>query len=95
MSDVPDNLTPAEYARYRRCSLRTLDRERAEGRGCPYARLGGRILYRRTDIEKYLAANINGGRINPSPELGLAQTRERGGRRRRNSEPVSGDGVMP
>ena len=30
-----DLLTPQEYARYRRCSVRTLDRERAEGRGCP------------------------------------------------------------
>ena len=29
-----DLLTPPEYARYRRCSVRTLDRERADGVGC-------------------------------------------------------------
>jgi Helix-turn-helix domain len=53
-------LTPAEYARYRRCSLRTLDRERANGDGCPYVRLGSRILYRRTDIDRYIEAHVRG-----------------------------------
>ena len=51
-------LTPQEYARYRRCSLRTLDRERSEGKGCPYVRLGARILYRRSDIERYIEAHV-------------------------------------
>ena len=46
-------LTPQEYARYRRCSLRTLDRERALGTGCPYVKIGARILYRRSDIERF------------------------------------------
>ena len=55
-----DLLTAQEYARYRRCSLRTLDRERAEGRGCPFVRLGARILYRRSDIEKYIAKHVHG-----------------------------------
>ena len=53
MSDIK-LLTTAEYARLRRCSLRTLDRERATGSGCPYVRLGGRIFYRRSDIERYI-----------------------------------------
>jgi hypothetical protein len=53
-------LTPQEYARYRRCSVRTLDRERAVGCGCPYVKLGARILYRQSDIERFLAANIRG-----------------------------------
>jgi hypothetical protein len=51
-------LTPPEYARQRRCSLRTLDRERATGTGCPYVRLGARILYRRADIERYIDAHV-------------------------------------
>jgi hypothetical protein len=55
-----DLLTPQEYARYRRCSLRTLDRERADGRGCPYVRLGARVLYRRADIERYVEAHVRG-----------------------------------
>jgi excisionase family DNA binding protein len=54
-------LTPQEYAEYRRCSLRTLDRERADGRGCPYVRLGARILYRRSDIDRYMEAHLRGG----------------------------------
>ena len=61
MTDT-DLLTPQEYARYRRCSLRTLDRERAEGRGRPYVRLGRRILYRRADIERHMVAHLRGAR---------------------------------
>lgn len=53
MPDI-ELLTTAEYARLRRCSLRTLDRERANRSGCPYLRLGGRIFYRRSDIELYI-----------------------------------------
>jgi hypothetical protein len=53
-------LTSTEYARLRRCSLRTLDRERAEGRGCPYVRLGARIFYRRGDIEHYIETHVRG-----------------------------------
>jgi hypothetical protein len=56
-----DLLTPPEYARYRRCSVRTLDRERADGVGCPYIRLGSRILYRRVDIDCYLDAHLRAG----------------------------------
>jgi hypothetical protein len=55
-----DLMTPAEFARYRRCSLRTLDRERATGRGCPYVRLGARVLYRRADAERYIEQNVRG-----------------------------------
>jgi hypothetical protein len=57
--------TPREYALFRRCSVRTLDRERAEGRGCPYIRVGSRILYRRVEIEKFLDACVKGvnGRV--------------------------------
>ena len=55
-----DLMTPAEFARYRRCSPRTLDRERATGRGCPYVRLGVRILYRRADAERYIEQNVRG-----------------------------------
>jgi hypothetical protein len=59
MSDIK-LLTTAEYARLRRCSLRTLDRERATGSGCPYVRLGGRIFYRWGDIERYIETLVRG-----------------------------------
>ena len=63
-------LTPQEYAEYRRCAVRTLDRERAEGRGCPYVRLGARILYRRADIDRYMEAHVRGGDITPPRRRG-------------------------
>jgi hypothetical protein len=55
-----DLLTPRECAQYRRCSVRKLDRERAEGRGCPYVRIDSRIFYRRTDVDRFVAAHVRG-----------------------------------
>jgi hypothetical protein len=49
--------TEREYARYRRCSTRTIERERANGTGCAYIRIGARILYRRADIERFIDAH--------------------------------------
>jgi hypothetical protein len=45
----------------RRCSVRKLDRERADGRGCPYVRIDGRIFYRRSDLVAFIAAHVRGG----------------------------------
>jgi hypothetical protein len=86
MTTETDLVTPKEYAHYRRCSVRTLDRERAEGRGCPYLRLGGRILYRRADIERHLAENVHRNGTIPASELGPVHTGERAyrGRARRS-----------
>jgi len=55
---IPELLTTDEYARVSRRSPRTIERERSTGTGCPYVRLGGRILYRRSDIERYIEKNI-------------------------------------
>ena len=49
-----DLLTTREAAELRRRSVRTLERERTEGRGPIYIIDGGKILYRRRDIEAYL-----------------------------------------
>jgi hypothetical protein len=51
-------LTPKECAAYRRCSVRKLDRERAEGRGCPYIRIDSRILYRRADVDRFIESHL-------------------------------------
>jgi hypothetical protein len=59
MSDT-ELLTTDEYARASRRSSRTIERERSIGTGCPYVRLGGRILYRRSDIERHIEKNIRG-----------------------------------
>src|SRR5215472_10748525 len=50
-------LTSRECAAWRRCSVRKLDRERAEGRGCPYVRIDGRVFYRRADVERFIEAH--------------------------------------
>jgi hypothetical protein len=50
-------LTQREYAEYRRCSIRTIERERAIGEGCPYVRMGARILYRLADVDCFIDAH--------------------------------------
>ena len=54
-------LTQREYAEYRRCSVRTIERERAIGTGCPYVRIGARILYRPADVNRFVVAHRIGG----------------------------------
>ena len=54
-------LTPKEAANYRRCSIRKQDRERAEGRGPAYIRIDGRLFYRRSDLDRFIAAHIRSG----------------------------------
>ena len=58
--DIPSEtlLTARETARLLRCSLRTLDRERADGLGCPFVKIGGRIRYRRADVEAFVEAHV-------------------------------------
>jgi hypothetical protein len=57
---LPELLTPRECAALRRCSVRTLDRERADGRGCPYVRIDNRIFYRRQDLDQFIATHVRG-----------------------------------
>jgi hypothetical protein len=59
-SIFPELLTPRECAALRRCSVRKLDRERADGRGCPYVRIDGRIFYRRQDVDQFIAEHVRG-----------------------------------
>src|SRR5262249_23822900 len=68
-------LTARETARYLRCSLRTLDRERADGRGCPFIRIGGRIRYRRADVEAFVAAHVRGNAARAVLSSDTAQSR--------------------
>jgi hypothetical protein len=60
-------LTQREYAEYRRCSIRTIERERAVGTGCPYVRIGARILYRLADVDRFVNAHRIGGSNLPNP----------------------------
>ena len=74
-------LTALETARLLRYSLRTLDRERAEGRGCPFVRMGGRIRYRRADVEAFVAAHVRGNASEAKSISDTAQVRRRTARR--------------
>jgi hypothetical protein len=80
--------TPKECAEYRRCSVRKLDRERADGRGCPYVRIDGRIFYRRADIDRFIAAHVRGG------DLGGAGAAIEPVSRPRTMPPRSADSAM-
>jgi hypothetical protein len=71
-------LTAPEAARLLRCSLRTLDRERADGRGCPFVRINGRIRYRRVDIESFIVAHLRSHHSEPLPTPATAAERRRG-----------------
>lgn len=57
MDDPNDLLTAEEYALLTRRSVRTIHRELASGGGCRATKLGRRILFRRSDIQKHLDAN--------------------------------------
>jgi len=49
----------AETAALLRLSKRTLEKYRMTGAGGPpFVRIGGRVIYRRADLEIWLAANI-------------------------------------
>ena len=59
MTDRPiRHLNQVELARRWALSHRTLERWRWEGNGPRYLKVGGRVLYRLTDIEAYEAAQF-------------------------------------
>jgi len=77
--------TPKECAEYRRCSVRKLDRERAEGRGCAYIRIDGRIFYRRGDVDRFIGAHVCGP---ANSDIAVESLTVRSGRRRKHLEAV-------
>jgi hypothetical protein len=57
MEDVEELLTGQEYARLRRCSVRTIERERGTGCGAKYIKLGRAVRYRRHDVLDFIERN--------------------------------------
>jgi hypothetical protein len=47
-------LTQREYAEIRRCSERTIERERTTGTGCRYIQIGKLVRYKRSHIAEFL-----------------------------------------
>jgi hypothetical protein len=87
--DETDLFTPQEFAHYRRCSVRTLDRERADGRGCPYVKIGARVLYRHADIDRFVAAHLRGGDRGGVADIELQPRRRSRPTKRREAEAVT------
>ncbi len=46
-------------------SPRTLEQWRGQGRGPRYLKLGGRVIYRLSDVEAFEAANLHANSIGP------------------------------
>jgi hypothetical protein len=60
MENLDELLTTAEYARERKSSERTIERERTSGTGCKYVKLGRSVRYRRRDILEFIARHVRG-----------------------------------
>lgn len=56
---LPARMSEADLAAHWGFSRRTLQRWRATGRGPVWMTLGGRILYRRSDIRAFEAAQLH------------------------------------
>jgi excisionase family DNA binding protein len=55
MPHISDLLTPDEAAACLRCAKQTLARWRCEGGGPAYVKMGARVLYRRADLDAWVA----------------------------------------
>jgi hypothetical protein len=53
-----DLLTEGEAAQLRRQSMRTLQAQRLRGDGCPFVKLGRSVRYRRSDVLRFIEANV-------------------------------------
>jgi hypothetical protein len=66
--DPPDFLlTQREYANLRRCSERTIERERAWGTGCRYIKIGRSVRYKRTDVLDFIETHVRHSTSEPTP----------------------------
>ena len=54
IQNIPEFLDTRQVAELLGISEIKLKKDRAAGKGLPFAKLGGRVLYRRTEIERYL-----------------------------------------
>jgi len=54
-------LTQKDYAQLRRCSIRTIQRERERGNGCPFIRIGKLIRYKTADVLQFVEAHRSEG----------------------------------
>ncbi|RFF50168.1 helix-turn-helix transcriptional regulator [Xanthomonas campestris] len=55
---APSRLKGPEAAKYLGFSHSTLEKMRHEGRGPRYVKLGGRVFYRKADLDAYVEAAV-------------------------------------
>ena len=58
MRDPDELLTGQEYASERKCSLRTVERERTSGNGCRFIKIGRSVRYRWRDVLAFLEQHV-------------------------------------
>lgn len=66
MDNLEELLTGQEYARVRRCSLRTVERERSTGGGCRYIKIGRAVRYKRRDVLDFIECNARHSTSEPA-----------------------------
>jgi hypothetical protein len=54
MDILEELITGPEYAEKRRCSVRTIERERVTGTGCKFIKIGRKVLYRPRDVLEFI-----------------------------------------
>jgi hypothetical protein len=64
------------YAAIRGCSVKTVQRERQEGIGCPFRKINGcSVRYRIADIHQFLDSQPGGGPVPESQKRGPGRPR--------------------
>jgi hypothetical protein len=93
MDDLDDLLVQREYARIRRCSERTVERERASRKGCKFIKIGRTVWYRKRDIlgfiERHSCQSTSDSAARQSGRTDAAADRER------QRRPVDSEHVIP
>ncbi len=51
-------LTSEDYAKIGDRSERVVERERADGTGCPFVKIGRRVFYRLSDVRAFVASRV-------------------------------------
>lgn len=64
------------YAAIRGCSEKVVQRERQEGTGCRYKKIGGSVRYRIADIFGFIDAQPGGGGNMPAAKRGPGRPRK-------------------
>jgi hypothetical protein len=58
MDDLDILLTEKQYSEIRQESDRTIQRERANGSGCRFVKIGRAVRYRRRDITEFIERHL-------------------------------------